>query len=175
MTDFFLSLLRELNIMGILERFNLSPPPTGSTGTKGKRLPGRQAAAASCKYPFKEIIKKASQAYGIDERIITAVIKQESSFNPRAVSRCGAGGLMQLMPATAKSLGVKNVFDVEENVMAGTRYLKQKLEEFDGNLPLALAAYNAGSGAVKKHGGIPPYKETQAYVASIMKTLDRWA
>ena len=78
---------------------------------------------------------------------------------------------MQLMPATARSLGVSNAFDAEQNIMAGTRYLKEKLNEFDGNLPLALAAYNAGSGAVRKHGGIPPYKETQAYINQVMKSV----
>lgn len=122
--------------------------------------------------PFSEIIREASETYGISENILGAVIKQESSFNPQAKSSCGAMGLMQLMPATAKSLGVKDAYNPEENIMAGAKYLKQKLDEFNGNLPMALAAYNAGSGAVRKYGGIPPYKETQAYVKKIMQSVD---
>ncbi len=124
---------------------------------------------------FSKIIQEASARYGVDEKIISAVIKQESSFNPKAVSKCGAQGLMQLMPATAQGLGVKNAFNPEENIMAGTRYLKEKLDEFDGNLALALAAYNAGSGAVRKYGGIPPYQETQAYVNKVIKSIDYMA
>ena len=84
-------------------------------------------------------------------------------------------GLMQLMPSTAESLGVEDAYNAKQNIMGGTFYLKQKLDEFDGNLPLALAAYNAGSGAVRKYGGIPPYKETQAYVDKIIKSVDHWA
>lgn len=129
------------------------------------------APSTNGKEPFSEIIRRASEKYGVEEKVIKAVIKHESSFNPQAVSRCGAQGLMQLMPATARSLGVSNAFDAEQNIMAGTRYLKEKLNEFDGNLPLALAAYNAGSGAVRKHGGIPPYKETQAYINQVMKSV----
>lgn len=119
---------------------------------------------------FSEIIKRASQKYSVDERLISAVIKHESSFNPRAVSPAGAQGLMQLMPSTARALGVTDPFDAEQNIMAGTRYLRQKIDEFNGNLQLALAAYNAGSGAVRKYGGIPPYPETQAYVKRVMKS-----
>jgi len=122
---------------------------------------------------FADIIKRASQKYNVDEDLIRAVIGQESSFNPQAVSRCGACGLMQLMPETARSLGVKDVFDPEENIMAGVKYLRDKLNEFGGNVSCALAAYNAGSAAVRKYGGIPPYKEKKAYVARILNTLDR--
>jgi len=119
---------------------------------------------------FSEIIKRASEKYSVDERLINAVIKHESAFNPRAVSPAGAQGLMQLMPATARALGVTDPFDAEQNIMAGTRYLRQKIDEFNGNLQLALAAYNAGSGAVRKYGGISPYPETQAYVKKVMKS-----
>lgn len=124
---------------------------------------------------FADIIQEASAKYGVDQNVISAVINQESSFNPKAVSSCGAEGLMQLMPSTARSLGVQDPFNAEQNIMAGTCYLKQKLDEFNGNLPMALAAYNAGSGAVRKYGGVPPYKETQAYVNRIMKSIDQWA
>jgi len=129
-------------------------------------------ATTSSPRSFVEIIKEASEKYGIGEDIISAVIKQESSFNTQAVSHCGAQGLMQLMPGTARSLGVTDPFDAEQNIMAGTHYLKQKLDEFGGNMALALAAYNAGSGSVRKYAGIPPYKETQNYVNKIMKSID---
>ncbi len=122
--------------------------------------------------PFSEIIREASLKYGIDEQVISAVIQQESSFNPQAVSSCGAMGLMQLMPATAESLGVTDPYNAEQNIMAGTKYLKQQMDEFGGNLSLGLAAYNAGSGAVHKYGGIPPYKETQDYVKKIVHSID---
>lgn len=121
---------------------------------------------------FAEIIKEASSKFGVSEQVISAVINQESSYNANAVSSCGAQGLMQLMPRTAASLGVKDAFNPEENIMAGTKYLKEKLDEFGGNLEMALAAYNAGSGAVKRHHGVPPYKETQKYVSRIMNSLE---
>ena len=119
---------------------------------------------------YDTIIKKAAQTYGIPEKMIKSVIKQESGFNSNATSSVGAGGLMQLMPGTAKYLGVSNVYDAEQNVMGGTKYLKQLYDKFDGNYSLMLAAYNAGPGAVTKYGGIPPYKETTNYVNNIMNT-----
>jgi len=111
-----------------------------------------------------QIFAKASQKYNVPLGLLKAVAKAESGFNPLALSRCGAQGIMQLMPATARSLGVTNPFDPEQNIMGGAKYLSQMLKRFDGNTQLALAAYNAGPGNVSKYGGIPPFKETQNYV-----------
>ncbi len=172
MSNFFVDVFRQIGVIKILEALENA---TGTAKQVITKVNQPQVSSSSQQRPFSEIIREASQNYGIDEGIIGAVIKQESSFNPQAKSACGAMGLMQLMPATAKSLGVKDAYNAEENIMAGTKYLKQKLDEFNGNLPMALAAYNAGSGAVRKHGGIPPYKETQAYVNKIMKSIDHLA
>ncbi len=120
-----------------------------------------------------EIIETFSNKYNIDGDFIKAIIKQESNFNPKATSKKGAMGLMQLMPKTAKSLGVVDAYNPLENIEGGVKYLKGLLDKYDNNKQLALAAYNAGSGAVKKYGGIPPYKETQNYVNSIMNSYNK--
>lgn len=122
---------------------------------------------------YDEYINKYAMLHGIDPLLVKAVIKQESGFNANARSSAGASGLMQLMPATARGLGCKNVYDPRENISAGTRYLANLINQYDGNIPLALAAYNAGSGNVKKYGNkIPPFKETQNYVKNIMATYN---
>ena len=117
------------------------------------------------------IIKEAADRYGVDEELIAAVIEAESQFNPRAVSRRGAQGLMQLMPDTAASLGVGDPFSPRENIHGGVRHLRSLMDRFDNNVPLALAAYNAGHVAVIHHRGIPPYPQTRAYVNRILRQL----
>lgn len=114
------------------------------------------------------IFQKAAKQYDVPVSLLKAIGKAESNFNPEAVSSAGAQGVMQLMPATAQSLGVTNPFDAEQNIMGGAKYIKQMLDRYDGDVKLALAAYNAGSGNVAKYGGIPPFAETQNYVKKVM-------
>lgn len=114
-----------------------------------------------------EIYQEASQTYGVSVDLLKAMTKQESNFNPNATSRSGAQGLMQLMPATAAGLGVTDAYDPYQNIMGGAKYIRQMLDKYNGNVSLALAAYNAGSNNVDKYGGIPPFAETQNYVAKI--------
>lgn len=118
-------------------------------------------------------ILDASKKYGIDSGLIRAVIKYESGFNPTAVSSAGAEGLMQLMPETARMLGVQNSFDIKQNIDGGTCFLRDMLELFNGDLELALAAYNAGPATVRKYGGIPPYEETKKYIENVLKEYNK--
>jgi soluble lytic murein transglycosylase-like protein len=127
-----------------------------TTATTGSSL--------SASVPYANEITAAAQANGIDPALLAGLIKQESGFNPNAGSGAGAQGLTQLMPATARGLGVTNPLDPAQSIMGGAKYLKQQLDAFGGDVTKALAAYNAGPGAVKRFGGVPPYSETQNYV-----------
>ncbi|MGI6112613.1 MAG: lytic transglycosylase domain-containing protein [Mahellales bacterium] len=119
-------------------------------------------------------IAKASKLYNLDGNLIRSVIKAESNFNPQAVSRAGAMGLMQLMPKTAASLGVTDAFDIEQNILGGSKYLRSMLDTFNNDIQLALAAYNAGPGNVKAYNGVPPFKETKAYINRILGSLEQY-
>lgn len=122
---------------------------------------------------YQHTIRTYARQYGVDEALIHSVVKQESCFNEKALSRAGAIGLMQLMPATASYLKVKDPWNPEQNIHGGVKYLSKMLKRFKGNKKFALAAYNAGPGKVVKYGGIPPYKETQGYVKNIMADYSR--
>ena len=120
-------------------------------------------------YPFYSIISQAAEKYSVDPALIRAIIMAESGYNPKAVSRRGAQGLMQLMPRTAASLGVRDSFDPTDNIHAGVKYFRQLLDRFDGNVKHALAAYNAGSRYVRKYKGVPPFGATRSYIKKVIK------
>ena len=121
-----------------------------------------------------ELIGEYSIKNELDENLVKAIIQQESGFQPNVTSKAGAMGLMQLMPGTAKGLGVNNAYDPEENIAGGTKYLKNLLNKYDGDTTKALAAYNAGPAAVEKYNGIPPYTETQNYVKNVLGIYEKY-
>lgn len=142
----------------------------------GKQLRKQCASAAYLqrkKQTYQNTIRHYAAKYGVDEALVHSVVKQESCFNEKALSRAGAIGLMQLMPGTASHLKVKNPWNPEQNIQGGVKYLSWMLKRFNGNKSFALAAYNAGPGKVDKYGGIPPYRETQHYVKTIMAEYKR--
>jgi soluble lytic murein transglycosylase-like protein len=121
--------------------------------------------------PFEAFIEEASALYGVSADLVRAVIQTESGFDPNAVSHVGAKGLMQIMPRTARALGITDPMDPKQNIFGGVKYLCKLLERHNGNVALALASYNAGPGNVNKHGGIPPFRETRGYVRKITGLL----
>lgn len=151
----------------ILEQETIIYAQPASTGT-GNRVSSQTTASP---VSLEGYFQKAANTYGVDINLLKAVAKQESGFNPSAVSSAGAIGVMQLMPGTASAMGVNNPYNPEENIMGGAKLLSQLLEKYNGNVSLALAAYNAGSGSVDKYGGIPPYSETQNYVKKVFANM----
>lgn len=163
-------------LAGASEKASNPMPDTFGTSPDGvvvktARQAQNEAAASSGNAELDSIFKRASQKYGVPYVFLIAVAKAESNFRVNATSKSGAQGIMQLMPATAKSLGVADAYDPEQNIMAGAKYLASHLKEFHGDMDLAAAAYNAGGAAVKKYGGVPPYRETQNYVKTIQKYM----
>lgn len=157
------------------QKFELQPENgAGLSGPIGSARPlspqgfGLQISPDASGAVWQPLIKDAAQAAGIDEQLLDALVAAESKYDPNARSRAGAMGLTQLMPDTAKALGVRNPFDPMQNLQGGANYLSQMLARFGNNREIALAAYNAGPNAVAKHGGIPPYAETRAYVERVM-------
>ncbi|MEA2478323.1 MAG: hypothetical protein QOJ07_245 [Thermoleophilaceae bacterium] len=141
----------------------------GTTATAATGATGPGAAT-----PYAAEIDGAASKYGVDPALLRGLIRQESNFNPKAGSPAGAQGLCQLMPGTARALGCTNTWDPAQNIDAGARYLKQQLDRFGGDVPKALAAYNAGPGAVQRYGGVPPYAETQNYVRRVQAYAEEY-
>jgi len=150
-------------------RYQLIEVKGRRTATKSCRGMNNSRLAERARNYKKEITQYASQ-YDIDSKLILAVIRNESCFDRSAVSPAGAQGLMQLMPATARWLGVTDSFSPDQNIRGGTKYLSDLVKRYDNNIKMALAAYNAGPGAVAKYGGVPPYAETQKYIEKVMKS-----
>ena len=151
---------------------------TGTTGADTSGISAAQTTASSANsYTSGEldsIFEEAANSYGVSSIILKSIAKAESGFNPSAVSNAGAVGIMQLMPSTAAALGVSNSYDARENIMGGAKYISQLLSNYQGNISLALAAYNAGSANVDKYGGIPPFTETQNYVKKVLSYMEEF-
>lgn len=150
----------------------ISDAPAVSDAPKISATPEITDTASTPKsYDLDAIFQKAADTYNVPVSLLKAMAKAESNFNIYSVSSCGAQGIMQLMPATQKALGVTDPFDPEQNIMGGAKYIAGKIAQYDGNITLALAAYQAGSGNVKKYGGVPPFKSTQTYIKNIQNYM----
>lgn len=156
-------------VLNSLKMHNSSIPITGGSFSEVFRTTGQ----SSIEVPesMDSIFEEASERYHVPLNLLKAVAKAESNFNEKAVSSAGAQGVMQLMPATARALGVEDPFDARSNIMGGAKYLSEKLEQYHGNIDLTLASYNAGSGNVSKYGGVPPFPETINYIKKIKEYM----
>ncbi len=150
-----------------------SRPPIGPGGIAGVSVSIDDFRAVPATQAYETLIQEAADLYNLDPALIRAVMRTESAFNPFVVSRVGAQGLMQLMPALAAEMGVRDSFDPRDNIMGGARYLRELLDRHCGDLKLALASYNAGPGAVARYGRVPPFRETQRYVKQIVELIAR--
>ena len=149
--------------------------PQPAAGATPVAKPGKSGPGLAGKARYERMVEQVSRAYGLESALLHAVISVESSYNPKAVSNKGAAGLMQLMPGTARRYGVTDAFDPAQNLGGGARYLRDLLAMFDSDVSLALAAFNAGENAVKKHGNrIPPYRETRRYVPRVLDYYRRY-
>jgi soluble lytic murein transglycosylase-like protein len=148
--------------------------PAAAAQTVASLSAALQMGTSAPRTPFNEIIVAVAARYGVDPHLIRAIIFAESGYNPRAKSEKGAKGLMQLMPATAEELGVQNIYNPEENIDGGVRYFKYLLDRFDGDVQLALAAYNAGYRHVRNYEGVPPFKATEHYVEKVLKFKEKF-
>lgn len=150
----------------------VSPAPARRSGNAPAAPDGSGASAPlTRRQQIEQIARATARKYGLPAGLVQSVIRHESNFNPRAVSRAGARGLMQLMPATARELGVDDSFDIQQNIEGGSRYLRQMLDRFDGDVRKALAAYNAGPGTVQRFGDVPPYPETRRYIDKVLTSF----
>jgi soluble lytic murein transglycosylase-like protein len=152
----------------------VSPVPDSAVSSRRLMEDEPDPAAVKVKMRYSAIIKQAGQRHGVEAALIKAIIMAESSYNPRAVSNRGAAGLMQLMPTTALSMGIKDRFDPVHNIDGGVRYFKKMLVRFDGDTRLALAAYNAGARKVRRYNGIPPFKTTRTYIDKVFQYYERY-
>ena len=151
----------------ILSEVTRNPGNTNvESGVSSDAIPN--TGVLKCRDELNQYFKEASETYGVDLKLLKCIAYAESNFDPESTSRSGAMGIMQLMPKTAEGLGVRDAYEPRQNILGGAKYISIQLERFNGNIEYALAAYNAGPGAVKKYDGIPPYEETQNYVKKIM-------
>ncbi len=159
--------LRAIDVLRVEpdEPVDIEPAPASAEG--------RSEAESKPPRTIEQIVTDAARKYALPRSLIRAVARAESALNPAAVSPKGAQGVMQLMPGTAKELGVQNAFDAGENIDAGVRLLRQLLEKYDGRVAEALAAYNAGPGALARHKGVPPYRETRGYIRKVVKDFEK--